>query len=171
MQVSSEVGAAQAAASLFLVSAVGGGGPGLWSPPVSGSDYDPTKRDPSDAGAGPAWEATAMRFHYHPSVRAFAASALEGDVIDYRGDPLKDFALAPFLDRFAFRNPKSRDRLKKEFRRGESVAERRSSGRGLEKAAEPAVNDPAFLAREAGANEEFFFRVRACKEQKTRAGS
>merc|ERR1712071_14569 len=36
----------------------------------------------------------------------FARTAMEGSPIEYSGDPLQDFTLLRFLDRFVFRNPK-----------------------------------------------------------------
>ena len=32
---------------------------------------------------------------------------MEGSSVDYSGDPLQDFTLLHFLDRFVFRNPKN----------------------------------------------------------------
>ena len=36
----------------------------------------------------------------------FATTVMEGSGIEYSGDPLQDFTLSRFLDRFVFRNPK-----------------------------------------------------------------
>ncbi|VDM63724.1 unnamed protein product [Angiostrongylus costaricensis] len=44
--------------------------------------------------------------HYHPSVAVFAKALIENGCINYKGDPLEDFTLIKFLDRFAFKNPK-----------------------------------------------------------------
>ncbi|RCN43517.1 hypothetical protein ANCCAN_10480 [Ancylostoma caninum] len=44
--------------------------------------------------------------HYHPSVAIFAKALIQDGVINYKGDPLEDFTLMKFLDRFAFKNPK-----------------------------------------------------------------
>ncbi|KAJ1360815.1 hypothetical protein KIN20_019898 [Parelaphostrongylus tenuis] len=44
--------------------------------------------------------------HYHPSVAVFAKALIENGTINYKGDPLEDFTLTKFLDRFAFKNPK-----------------------------------------------------------------
>ena len=33
---------------------------------------------------------------------------LQGEHIDYRGDPLADFTLMRFLDRFVYKNPKQK---------------------------------------------------------------
>ncbi|MCI4389622.1 hypothetical protein PGIGA_G00100230 [Pangasianodon gigas] len=44
--------------------------------------------------------------HFHPSVALFAKTILQGGHIQYTGDPLQDFMLIRFLDRFVFRNPK-----------------------------------------------------------------
>ena len=124
--------------------------------------FNPMTRDPAAAfedsetketsSVGNIWEGVLMKFHFHPSVSVFAKSLVSTGGIEYKGDPMKDFNLAPFLDRFSFRNPKSKERLMKEFRLGESVAERRSGGRGLHIAGGVAVNDPSFLKQKAADN-------------------
>lgn len=68
------------------------------------------KRDPLYAASKQSrlWELSLLRHHYHPSVQKFAQAALESpQVIPYPGDPLNDFTLSNFLDRFAYRNPKN----------------------------------------------------------------
>ncbi|GMH81158.1 hypothetical protein TrST_g11756 [Triparma strigata] len=169
LQASMTTGASQAAAGLFLVSAVGEGVEGLWDEgEEKEGDYDGKTREPKAQLPGKGWEAANLKFHFHPSVRTFAEKVVDSDAIDYKGDPLKDFTLAPFLDRFAFRNPKSRDRMMKEFRRGESVAEKKSGGRGLKAAGAVAVNDPKFLSQgKVGEHEEFFFRYFAERERRS----
>ncbi len=88
--------------------------------PVKESAYlrlDPSKREPRAAivhtgGQAintmgvilPLWDVCLLSHHFHPSVAKFAAS-LGG--IEYSGDPLRDFALAPFLDKFSYKNPKA----------------------------------------------------------------
>eukprot|EP00586_Coscinodiscus_wailesii_P000831 CAMPEP_0172488012 /NCGR_PEP_ID=MMETSP1066-20121228/17358_1 /TAXON_ID=671091 /ORGANISM="Coscinodiscus wailesii, Strain CCMP2513" /LENGTH=949 /DNA_ID=CAMNT_0013254979 /DNA_START=160 /DNA_END=3009 /DNA_ORIENTATION=+ len=64
------------------------------------------KRDPGSGGS--LWEVTLLKHHYHPSVVAFAQSLIANDTIKYKGDPLKDFSMAHFLDRFAYRHPKKK---------------------------------------------------------------
>jgi ribosome biogenesis protein MAK21 len=39
-------------------------------------------------------------------VALFAKTIMEGSSVEYSGDPLQDFTLIRFLDRFVFRNPK-----------------------------------------------------------------
>lgn len=105
----------------------------------------------------PSWELSLVAHHFHPSVAKFAGSVGE---IEYAGDPLKDFGLAPFLDKFAYRNPKSQNKITGHFKRGESIAERRSGTDGLMKARlELPMNDPEFLHREnVNEQDEFFHR-------------
>lgn len=105
----------------------------------------------------PCWELSLVAHHFHPSVAKFAGSIGE---IEYSGDPLKDFGLAPFLDKFAYRNPKSRDKIAGHLKRGESIAERRSGTDALIQARlELPMNDPAFLQRkEISEQDEFFHR-------------
>uniref|UniRef100_UPI0037E8CFA8 CCAAT/enhancer-binding protein zeta n=1 Tax=Semicossyphus pulcher TaxID=241346 RepID=UPI0037E8CFA8 len=70
--------------------------------------YDPLHRNPLYCGADHAtlWELQRLSLHFHPSVSLFAKAILQGDSILYSGDPLQDFTLIRFLDRFVFRNPK-----------------------------------------------------------------
>ena len=124
--------------------------------------FDPTKREPRAAFSGKValskslWEVSLLAHHFHPSVAKFTANSNGGIV--YAGDPLKDFALAPFLDKFAFRNPKSLDKLSKQMKRGESIAERKSglSG-GVKSLMALPMNDPSHLESQNVAEEEEFF--------------
>merc|ERR1719209_1190033 len=72
------------------------------------NDYDPTARNPLYCGAGRSalWELERLANHFHPSAALFASNLLAGQSISYSGDPLGDFTLSRFLDRFVFRNPK-----------------------------------------------------------------
>lgn len=131
---------------------------------------DDSKRDPRSAfttqanedenqpktSNPPTWELSLIAHHYHPSVAKFAGTVGE---IDYAGDPLRDFGLAPFLDKFAYRNPKSRDKIAGQYKRKESVAERRSGTDGMIRARlELPMNDPAFLEREDVDEQDEFFQ-------------
>ncbi|KAM4633863.1 CCAAT/enhancer-binding protein zeta [Polymixia lowei] len=70
--------------------------------------YDPLHRNPLFCGADQTtlWELQQLSLHFHPSVSLFAKTILQGEFIQYTGDPLQDFTLIRFLDRFVFRNPK-----------------------------------------------------------------
>ncbi|TSP57647.1 CCAAT/enhancer-binding protein zeta [Bagarius yarrelli] len=70
--------------------------------------YDPIHRNPLYCGANHStlWELQKLADHFHPSVSLFAKTILLGEHIQYTGDPLQDFILIRFLDRFVFRNPK-----------------------------------------------------------------
>jgi len=96
------------------------------------------------------WETCLISHHYHPSVSKFAAGNIE-----YTGDPLRDFSLAPFLDKFAYRNPKSSVAKGKH---GEScVAERRNNT--VERDTTLPVNDPSFLEKQdVDVQDEFFHK-------------
>ncbi|XP_013878105.1 CCAAT/enhancer-binding protein zeta isoform X2 [Austrofundulus limnaeus] len=74
----------------------------------SSQNYDPLHRNPLFCGADHAslWELHRLAQNFHPSVALFAKTLLQGDSIQYSGDPLQDFTLIRFLDRFVFRNPK-----------------------------------------------------------------
>ncbi|XP_019894741.2 uncharacterized protein F23B12.7 [Musca domestica] len=75
------------------------------------SKYDPFHRVPDFAGAEFALqnELLLLRRHIHPTIEVFAESVLNNKRIDYYGDPLRDFGLAHFLERFSFKNPKKLD--------------------------------------------------------------
>jgi len=72
------------------------------------------------------WERHMARHHYHPAVRKFATMNNGG----YSGDPLSDFSLRAFLDKFSYRNPKK-----------EKVSSKAALGRPVESQALP-LNDP-----------------------------
>ncbi|XP_047244303.1 CCAAT/enhancer-binding protein zeta isoform X1 [Girardinichthys multiradiatus] len=74
----------------------------------SSQTYDPLHRNPLFCGADRStlWELHRLAQHFHPSVSLFARTILQGESIQYSGDPLQDFTLIRFLDRFVFRNPK-----------------------------------------------------------------
>lgn len=52
------------------------------------------------------YELTRYLYHFHPTVQKFAASIIANSALTYYGDPLRDFGLSHFLERFAFKNPK-----------------------------------------------------------------
>ncbi|KAK3542423.1 hypothetical protein QTP86_025911 [Hemibagrus guttatus] len=113
LQVSCEQSPTFACGALFLVS--GGHESQTWpeAPPTrrGGKDlevYDSMHRNPLYCGANHStlWELQKLADHYHPSVALFAKTILQGGHIQYSGDPLQDFTLIRFLDRFVFRNPK-----------------------------------------------------------------
>lgn len=74
------------------------------------TDYNPSARNPSFAGAHRSAyvELVTLARHFHPTVKLFAEKLLREQIIQYSGDPLKDFAGIRFLDRFVFKNPKKR---------------------------------------------------------------
>lgn len=88
------------------------------------SIYQPLARNPLFANAELSVdsELLALSQHYHPSVAVFAGNIIDGRLevivfvdqsvsgipLKYSGDPLVDFTLIRFLDRFAFKNPKSK---------------------------------------------------------------
>ena len=129
------------------------------APPPPAATFDPTKREPRAAFSGGAastgdlWELSLLAHHFHPSVTKFTAGSDGG--ISYKGDPLKDFALQPFLDKFAFRNPKSLEKLSKQLKRGVSVAERKSGLSGGN--AMLPMNDPSHLESRNISEEDAFF--------------
>lgn len=72
------------------------------------SRYDPFKRDPKYAKAenSALFEISLLSQHPHPTVNKWSKSLIKGESLEYEGDPLLDFTLINFLDRFEYRNPK-----------------------------------------------------------------
>lgn len=73
--------------------------------------YDPMKRSAAYAGAELSlyYELVLMSKYFHPTVQVFVENIAKNQNIKYFGDPLKDFGLSHFLERFAFKNPKKVD--------------------------------------------------------------
>jgi ribosome biogenesis protein MAK21 len=123
--------------------------------------YDPQKRNPSYASASSSclWELNLLSSHYHPSVSQFATSLLKPPhSIEYRGDPLQDFTLSAFLDRFSYRNPKKKDASQQGMRKKQNDTQ-------------PLVNSNSFLkqvSKDIRHDEMFFHKF--FQEKQTRSG-
>uniref|UniRef100_A0A8D8TM19 CCAAT/enhancer-binding protein zeta n=1 Tax=Cacopsylla melanoneura TaxID=428564 RepID=A0A8D8TM19_9HEMI len=77
--------------------------------PKTRSDrFEPLHRNPAFANGDKAvfTELEALTHHFHPTVTLFASNILSKSWVSYSGDPLVDFTLSRFLDRFSYRNPK-----------------------------------------------------------------
>ncbi|XP_065660946.1 CCAAT/enhancer-binding protein zeta isoform X2 [Hydra vulgaris] len=125
--------------------------------------YNLMQRNPLFANAEMccAWELLPLFSHFHPSVSHFASSILSEKGIVYKGDPLQDFTLIRFLDRFMYRNPK-----KKEVEHGSSVMQPRDSSVRLK---EEPVNSKTFIQSSEDKirkDEIFFYRYFTQKEIK-----
>lgn len=73
--------------------------------------YDPFKRSAAYCGAEFTlyFELVLMSKYFHPTVQVFIENIMKSQNINYYGDPLRDFSLSHFLERFAFKNPKKVD--------------------------------------------------------------
>ncbi|XP_008820822.1 CCAAT/enhancer-binding protein zeta [Nannospalax galili] len=123
------------------------------------STYDPFNRNPLFCGAENTslWELRKLSEHFHPSVALFAKTILEGNYIQYSGDPLQDFTLMRFLDRFVYRNPK----LHKGKENTDSVVMQPKRKHFINDVRNFAVNSKEFLAKEESqipVDEVFFHR-------------
>lgn len=90
--------------------------------------YDPFHRSSEHAGAKYTVKYELSRYleYFHPTVQNFAQSIINNSPLTYYGDPLKDFSLGHFLDRFAFKNPKKPKT--EEGENGEQVPKRKIIG-------------------------------------------
>eukprot|EP00743_Colponemidia_sp_Colp-15_P004908 GILK01005290.1.p1 GENE.GILK01005290.1~~GILK01005290.1.p1 ORF type:complete len:894 (-),score=206.64 GILK01005290.1:141-2822(-) len=127
------------------------------------AQYDPRKREPLYAHAGMAasWELVELCRFFHPSVEKWSHFVLNGDSIEYAGDPLKDFTTMAFLDRFVYKKPKSEE--KREKGKGSSIMQPLKISRS--KVAAP-VNSDEFLKlsrSQVPDHEQFFHRFFAEK--------
>lgn len=75
---------------------------------VPTTKYDPLARNPLYGGGEfcAYTELYALKSHFHPTVALYATNIVNDKVVKYSGDPLNDFTLIRFLDRFVFKNPK-----------------------------------------------------------------
>ncbi|KAL7293378.1 hypothetical protein TKK_0013144 [Trichogramma kaykai] len=94
-------------------------------PEIRATHYDPMARNPLHCGVEFTFfcELLALKQHFHPSVALFAKTILEGNTINYTGDPLEDLTLIRFLDRYVFKNPKKLEE-KKVSRKNDPLAMR-----------------------------------------------
>ncbi|XP_010168620.1 CCAAT/enhancer-binding protein zeta, partial [Antrostomus carolinensis] len=125
----------------------------------SGALYDPMHRSPLYCGAESTslWELKKLSEHFHPSVALFAKTILEGNHIQYSGDPLQDFTLMRFLDRFVYRNPK----LHKGKENTSSVVMQPKKKQFMKDVHSLAVNSKEFCAKDESkipVDEVFFHR-------------
>ncbi|KAJ8976913.1 hypothetical protein NQ317_014085 [Molorchus minor] len=76
--------------------------------PNSHSKYDALTRNPLYGGGEFCGyiELYMLKNYFHPTISLYASYILNGESVRYSGDPLKDFTLIRFLDRFVFKNPK-----------------------------------------------------------------
>uniref|UniRef100_A0A8C2PCU7 CCAAT/enhancer-binding protein zeta n=1 Tax=Capra hircus TaxID=9925 RepID=A0A8C2PCU7_CAPHI len=103
------------------------------------------------------WELKKLSEHFHPSVALFAKTILQGNYIEYSGDPLQDFTLMRFLDRFVYRNPKPH----KGKENTDSVVMQPKRKHFMKDIRSLAVNSKEFLAKEESqipVDEVFFYR-------------
>ncbi|KAG8586441.1 hypothetical protein GDO81_005374 [Engystomops pustulosus] len=122
------------------------------------SQYDPVNRNPLFCGADNTsiWELKKLSEHFHPSVALFARTILEGNSVQYTGDPLQDFTLMRFLDRFVYRNPKQQ----KITENNRGYLRHRNKKLYMTQEKQP-VNSATFLAKEEAdipVDEIFFHR-------------
>eukprot|EP00029_Vermamoeba_vermiformis_P005630 TRINITY_DN2009_c0_g1_i1.p1 TRINITY_DN2009_c0_g1~~TRINITY_DN2009_c0_g1_i1.p1 ORF type:complete len:1053 (-),score=358.53 TRINITY_DN2009_c0_g1_i1:41-3163(-) len=77
------------------------------------SSYDAIKREPRfvNSEASCFYELNALGQHIHPSVAKFANYLLAGEDVLYEGDPITDFSLTSFLDRFSYKKPKKEPKV------------------------------------------------------------
>ena len=133
------------------------------------SGYDALKREPrfSAAESSALYELGILAMHPHPSVAKWARLLMGQESIEYEGDPLLDFTLVNFLDRFEYRNPKK------------SLINKLKGKKVRMSLVEDAVNTKEFRDKEGSSvrEEELFFhkyfklRPERVKEEEEEEGS
>jgi len=93
------------------------------------SKFDNSKRDPqyTNADEFPLFEIGILMNHYHPTVQKFSRFIIENyknETISYEGDPLIDFSLINFLEKFILKNPKIKSEKHKKKEKGEDQAQK-----------------------------------------------
>jgi len=114
--------------------------------------FDNTKRDPqyTNADEFPLFELSILMNHYHPTVQKFSKFIIQNyknETINYEGDPLVDFSLINFLEKFILKNPKIKSDKHKKAYKEEDIAKkedeeyRRFIGENVEEEKEEETND------------------------------
>lgn len=125
--------------------------------------YNPHHRNPlyCNADCECVWELVSLTQHYHPTVALFAKNILKREAISYQGDPLEDFTLIRFLDRFVYRNPKKREKSEDVNKKMHSHLESKSKHHVAEGAKALPVNSEKYLQIDLNkipVDEKFFYR-------------
>lgn len=97
------------------------------------TSYDPFKRAAAYSGAEFSlfYELVLLSRNFHPTVQVFVENILKSHKIKYFGDPLQDFSLAHFLERFSFKNPKKPDPKEKQSAFHQSYHAKGSRGQSV----------------------------------------
>ncbi|RNA44224.1 CCAAT enhancer-binding zeta, partial [Brachionus plicatilis] len=129
--------------------------------------YDYHERNPLYSGADKTltYELLLYSKHYHPTVVVYANKLMNGESVEYDGDPMEDFTLIHFLDRFVFKNPKrSKDNKKTKksvFQPNRSI--QKSAIKGM------AVNSKEYLKLDPSKipeDEKIFYNYHKAQESK-----
>lgn len=59
------------------------------------------------------WEVNLFKNYFHPSVSKITETILENKKLDYDGDPMLDYTLTKFLDKFNYKKPKENEKNQK----------------------------------------------------------
>lgn len=101
-----------------------------------------------------------MTKHFHPTVQLFVENILHGQKIKYFGDPLRDFSLPHFLERFSFKNPKKVETKQEKSAFNHNYQSKGSRGQSVHLlTAQNCTEDEKFLF-------DYFEKKRAMKEYK-----
>lgn len=127
--------------------------------------YDPFKRSAAFAGAELSlhYELVLMTKYFHPTVQVFVENIVKNQNIKYYGDPLQDFSMSRFLERFAFKNPKKIDtKEEKSAFKHQSYQPKGSRGQSVYLLTEQScTEDERFIF-------DFIQRKREIREEKTK---
>ena len=101
-----------------------------------------------------------MTKHFHPTVQLFVENILHGQKIKYFGDPLRDFSLPHFLERFSFKNPKKFETKQEKTAFNHNYQSKGSRGQSVHLlTAQNCTEDEKFLF-------DYFEKKRAMKDYK-----
>jgi ribosome biogenesis protein MAK21 len=136
-------------------------------------NYDANKRNPSYACMSEhipyLHESHLLMHHFHPSVSAFATSLFTdegGHRVQYKGDPLEEFTIMSFLNRFAYKNPKQQviDELKQSQQKIEETEPINKQFESLLKRQQENSRAAAAGAETIAPDKRFFYKFFADRE-------
>jgi len=131
--------------------------------------YNPYHRAPQFSGAElcSAWELHSLKRHFHPTVSLFTKNLIHSNYEKpASSNPLDDYTLLKFLDRFVYRNPKDVGKSKKSKRKQSLSIHQRNKNEKFNDDRLP-VNSQAFLdSNKVSVDDLFFYKYFSGANQK-----
>ncbi|KAL0485848.1 CCAAT/enhancer-binding protein [Acrasis kona] len=132
--------------------------------------YNPRHIIPEQSGANNSclWEVNALLDYFHPSAQAFSTNILSAHLDrNYTGNPLDEFSVTHFLDKFMYKPIKQKQVVNKHAPKTNiTLANRDPPSRIMTMNSQELIKTPINMVRD---DEKFFFKFMKEKERSARA--